>query len=357
MTASGTRRDFLMLPLALSGAAAVGSPSGKVIAEDDPSNIRLAHRVTTGISDDDLFFLKQIGLRWARAEFAPEASLDLIRQTKERFAGFGIGIASCAHYAFRAPNIELGRPGRDADIEHCRDIVRELGRNGIPVCVYDWHPENTYTTAMVERRGYKAREFSVEDFRSKIEKQVFGRDYSVEEMEANHTYFIKALLPAAERANVRLALHPDDPPVLETMNGVGRVFRNYEGYRRAELAFGGNPYWGIRLCVGTWAEGGDQMGKNLFEMIRDFGSRGRIYDVDFRNVTSPLPRFTETFPDDGCLDMYQVMKALRQVRYNGPLVPDHIPQLAGDTGTRRAGTAYCIAYIRSLLRRANEEVG
>ena len=92
-------------------------------------------------------------------------------------------------------------------------------------------------------------------------------------------------------------------------------------------------------------------------MIRDFGGRQKIFEVHFRNVTGPLPRFVETFPDDGYLDMYQVMKALREARFSGAVEPDHVPRLAGDTGLLRAGTAYCIAYMRALLRRANEEVG
>ena len=74
-------------------------------------------------------------------------------------------------------------------------------------------------------------------------------------------------------------------------------------------------------------------------------------------MSSPLPHFVETFPDDGYMDMYQVMKALRQVRFDGAAEPDHVPGLAGDTGMRRAGTAYIIAYMKALLRRANEEVG
>jgi len=84
---------------------------------------------------------------------------------------------------------------------------------------------------------------------------------------------------------------------------------------------------------------------------------GKLIEVHFRNVTSPLPHFDETFPDDGYMDMYQVMKALRQVRFSGGLEPDHVPRLAGDSGLSRAGTAYCIASIRAMLRRANEEVG
>jgi mannonate dehydratase len=98
------------------------------------------------------------------------------------------------------------------------------------------------------------------------------------------------------------------------------------------------------------------MGKDVFEMVRAFGSRGKIFEVHFRNVSGPLPHFVETFPDDGYMDMYQVMKALREVRFDGAAEPDHVPQLTGDSGIRRAGTAYCIAYMRALLRRANEEV-
>ena len=99
------------------------------------------------------------------------------------------------------------------------------------------------------------------------------------------------------------------------------------------------------------------MGKNVFEMINDFGGRDKIYEIHFRNVTAPLPHFEETFPDEGYMDMYQVMKSLRQAHFNGIVMPDHVPLVEGDQGMRRAGTAYCIAYMRALLRRANEEIG
>ena len=79
--------------------------------------------------------------------------------------------------------------------------------------------------------------------------------------------------------------------------------------------------------------------------------------MHFRNVSAPLPHFVETFLDDGYLDMYRVMKALREVGFRGAMEPDHVPELAGDRGIRPAGTAYCIAHMRGLLRRANEEVG
>jgi mannonate dehydratase len=354
---SASRRDLIKLAAA-AALPATGTHAGTPkIDEYDPRNIKIAHRVSAGIKDDDILFLKQIGLRWARVEFgAADLSLDQLAAVQKRFAAGGLGIWSGVQYAYRSLKIQLGQPGRDQDIEVYQRFLRNCGKLGIPIASYDFHPANTYTTAMVERRGYRAREFNLDDFRKKIEKQAFDREYEAEEIWTYYTYFMKAVLPVAEEAGVRLALHPDDPPVAK-MNGVAKVLVHHDGYRRAERIAGGSKHWGLTLCVGTWSEGGDRMGKNVFEMIADFGGRGKIFEIHFRNVTGPLPHFVETFPDDGYMDMYEVMKALRKVRFDGMLVPDHVPRLAGDDQLQRGGTAYCVAYIRALLRRANEEVG
>ena len=345
------RRRFLQLcSLAPAALAAMH--------EDDPGNIKLCHRINARqISDDDLLFLKQIGLRWARLEFGEgDTTFEYLKATQDRFARFGIHIYSGVHYAYRTVNVQLGRPGRDRDIETYQRFLRDLGKLGVPIASYDFHPGNTYTTSEIERRGYKTRVFDLADFRARVEKQMFDREYSAEDMWANYTYFVKAVLPVAEQAGVKLALHPDDPP-LAKMNGVAKLFTNYDGYARAERIAGGSKNWGLTFCVGTWSEGGIAMGKNVFEMIQDFGGRGKIFEVHFRNVSSPLPRFEETFPDDGYMDMYKVKKALRQVKFDGAAEPDHVPQLAGDSGLRRAGTAYILSNMRAMLQRANEEAG
>jgi mannonate dehydratase len=328
-----------------------------VLDEHDDKNIKLAHRFPSGLGDDELLFLKQIGLRWARVELQPEeAELDALSRVQQRFARQGIKIFSAMHPAYRSLKIQLGQKGRDADIEQYQAFLRSLGKLGIPVANYDFHPGNTYTTAMVERRGYTAREFNLDDFTKKVEKQRFEREYPAEEIWENYTYFVKAVLPVAEKADVKLGLHPDDPPVAK-MNGVAKIITHHDGYKRAEKIAGDSKHWGLTFCVGTWAEGGDRMGKDVLGMIQDFGGRGKILDVHFRNVSAPLPHFVETFPDDGYLDLYQVMKALRAVGFHGATEPDHIPQLVGDKGIRPAGTAYAIACMRSWLRRANEEAG
>lgn len=347
------RRSFVSLPAL--GLMAGAKPK---IDEYDPANIKLSHRmVIRSLSDEDLQFLRQLGIRWCRIEFGEDAPYEFMKATVDRLARFNMKIFSGVHYAYRHLDVQLGKGKRDQIIETYCQFLRDCGRLGIPVSNYDWHPANTYTTAMIETPGgYRAREFSVDDFRNKVEKQAFEREYSAEEIWATYTYFMKAVLPVAEKANVKLALHPDDPP-LAKMNGVAKVFTHYDGYARAEKIAGNSKHWGLTFCVGTWSEGGTKMGKDVFGMIKDFGGRGKILDVHYRNVSSPLPRFHETFPEDGYMDMYAVMKALRQVKFNGSIVPDHVPEFAGDKGMRRAGVAYCIAQMRSLLLRANEEVG
>jgi len=358
-TIRGTpRRDVLKLALAGAGAPALALGASPRKDEYAPDNIKIATRLPIrSATDEDLLFLKQLGLRWVHAEFGAKAPYQEIQAAQERLGRFGIKIYVGVMDAYRSLRIQLGQLGRDEDIEEFRTFLQDLGRLGIPVAKIDFHPANTYTTTMVQTpRGYTSRQFDVDDFRQKAEKQAFERQYSAEEIWANYTYFLKAVLPVTEKANVRLALHPDDPP-LAMMNGVAKIFVNDDGYRRAEKVAGGSKHWGLMFCVGTWGEGGERMGKDIFGMIRDFGARGKIQAVHFRNVSSPLPRFHETFMDDGYLDMYQVMKALRAVRFGGSMVPDHIPALPGDRGINRGGTAYCITYMRSLLLRANEEVG
>jgi mannonate dehydratase len=358
--AAPRRRDFLKAPLAAGVLAALprtlSANPAKVLDEDDPGNTKIGHIMNANVSDDFLLYCKQIGLRWARLMYHDDPHVDKIAAIQKRFGEYGIRFYAGTHEAYRSLKIQLGQPGRDEDIETFRTYLRTLGKLGIPVATYDFHPGNTYTTNMVERRGYKAREFDLQDFRTKVETQRFEREYSADDIWANYTYFVKAVLPVAEEAGVKMALHPDDPP-LAMMNGVAKLFVHYDGYKRAEEIAAGSKAWGVRLCIGTWSEGGDKMGKNAIEMIRDFGGRGKLWDIDFRNVTSPLPHFVETFPDEGYVDMYQVMKALREVGYSSGITPDHIPQLAGDNAERRAGLAYCIAYNKALLRRANEEVG
>jgi len=156
-------------------------------------------------------------------------------------------------------------------------------------------------------------------------------------------------MPVAEKSGVRIGLHPDDPPV-ESLGGVARIFRNFEGYQRA-IEIANSDHFGLCFCVGTWAEGGKMTGKDVMEMIQYFGSRKKIFKVHFRNVSSPLPKFEETFLDNGYMDMYQVMRALREVKFDGAVIPDHVP----GGGYPQINNSFTLGYMKALRDRVNAE--
>ena len=263
---SPSRRRFLQASLA-AAAAVAALPEGlradnilrKQIDEYAPGNIKLSHRVSSNLSEDDLHFLQQIGLRFARVEWPQERSgLAEMRETRDRYKKYGLEIYSGVQYAYRSLKVQLGQPGRDEDIESYQQFIRNLGDIGATIASYDFHPGNTYTTSEVEtERGYTARKFDLEDFRNRVEKQMHDRVYTADDIWANYAYLMKAILPVAKEADIKLALHPDDPP-LEMMNGVAKVFVHYDGYKRAEeisdsIEGKGSPHWGLTFCVGTWS--------------------------------------------------------------------------------------------------------
>ena len=159
------------------------------------------------------------------------------------------------------------------------------------------------------------------------------------------------MAPVAEEVGVRIGIHPDDPPV-PVLAGVPRcIFSTFDGYRRA-MVTANSPNVGICLCCGTWLEGGKRlMHKDPDEVIRHFGA-AKIWKIHFRNVSAPLPHFTETFMDNGYFDMYKIMKALRDVNFDGIVILDHTP---GVVGKHYVEQAYGFAYMKALRNRANAE--
>ena len=177
-----------------------------------------------------------------------------------------------------------------------------------------------------------------------------GRKYSKDELWANYEYFIKKAAATAEEYKVRIGIHPDDPPV-EELGGIPRcIFGNFDGYRRA-LEIADSPYVGMCLCVGCWLEGGTMMGRDVIETIKYFGERKKIFKVHFRNVNQPMPHFTETFLDDGYADMYQILRALKEVKFDGVIIADHIQAMVHP----HSGTAFSIGYMKALVERVTAE--
>ena len=165
-----------------------------------------------------------------------------------------------------------------------------------------------------------------------------------EEVWERISFFLKHAVPVAESAGVKLACHVDDPPV-PTLRGETRVLGSLDGLKRL-IELVPSPANGLNFCQGTIAE----MGVDVIEAIRTFGSMGRIHHVHFRNVRGSLPCFDESFIDDGDVDMLEALRAYRDVGYTGTIMPDHTPAVAGDTPWGARGRAYALGYMRALMR-------
>lgn len=242
----------------------------------------------------------------------------------------------------------LGLPGRDEQIACYQQTIRNMGRAGIGVLGYHWMPNGVWRTSRTApgRGGALVTAFDL----SLVEeaKLTHGRVYDAAEMWANYDYFLRAVLPVAEEAGVRLALHPDDPPV-PSLGGVARLFGSFEGFRRA-MDLHPSPAHGLDFCMGCWSE----MGPGVIEAIRHFGSRHQIVYVHFRDVQGCVPRFQECFLGEGNTDVAAAMRALWEVGFDGFLIDDHVPHMDEDTPWGHRGRAFATGYIMGLLEASRQ---
>ncbi|MCB0095813.1 MAG: mannonate dehydratase, partial [Caldilineaceae bacterium] len=150
-------------------------------------------------------------------------------------------------------------------------------------------------------------------------------------------------------AGVKLALHPDDPPV-ESLGGVARLFRNFAGFKRAMDTFD-SPNHGLDFCMGCWSEmaGMDY----VIDAVRHFGQRGKIIYVHFRDVQGTVPCFNECFINEGNVDPLVVMKTLKEVGFDGFMITDHVPAMVEDSPWGHRGRAYAIGYMAAMLEVVN----
>lgn len=240
-------------------------------------------------------------------------------------------------------DIMLGREGRDEQMEHIKNTIRNMGEAGIPIFGYHWSPTGVWRTGEVAIRGdAKATSFAVADA---DEELVYDREYSESELWDNYEYFLTELLPVAEEAGVKLCLHPNDPPVVEKLGGVPMLFRDFESFQSAMNIVPSDNH-GLELCLGCWSE----MGEDLPEVIRYFGERDEIFYVHFRDVEGIVPDFHETWIDEGNYDALDIMGLLDEIGFSGMMIPDHMPHLDGDTDWNHRGRAYTVGYMKALLR-------
>ena len=329
------------------------------------AGIQIAIQTGADASDEDLQFFQQLGVEWAMVGIrdTSQHTLEFYKALVARFASRGIKIYRIAnHGVHNVPEITLNLPGRDKKIEEFKQYIRNIGAAGVYYNTYAHMANGIWSSGKTAGRGgMDARRLDIKDAQGWWIDETYsgelthGRRYSEEELWDNYTYLIRQIAPVAEDAGVRIGIHPDDPPVYD-LGGIPRcMFGNFAGYKKA-MEIADSPNIGVCLCVGCWLEGGEiGMGVGVVDAVKHFARAGQLYKVHFRNVSNPMPEpWVETLIDDGYQNMYAVMKALREVEFDGCIIPDHIPAMLGG---HRVGVAYSIAYMRALVQAANHEAG
>lgn len=270
-----------------------------------------------------------------------------------------------AEYGFQLVGIEdtppmdrtrLGLPGRDEEIDNIVTQVRAMGRLGIPMLCYDWMAISTWartSSSIVSRGGALVTGFRVTDM-EKLSRLAGPDEYTEDRLWDALIYFLNAVVPVAEEAGVRLAMHPDDPPRM-TFRGIPRIMRSVAAYRRLVDLYPSISN-AITFCQGNFAlmEEAD-----LPTLIREFGAKQQIAFVHFRDVKGTVDDFEETFHDDGKTDMAECIRAYSDIGYDGPMRPDHVPTLYGETNDRPGyemlGRLFALGYIRGLQHALDTE--
>lgn len=245
--------------------------------------------------------------------------------------------------------IRLGREGRDEDIAEFKTFIRNCGALDIPVVCYDWMAGVRWarTEAHVETRG-GALTTGYDNERMGTGPQVEATDVTRAQVWDAIEYFLNEVGPVAEKAGVKLGLHPDDPP-REQVGDIPRIANSVENYDRV-LDMYDSEYNGVTFCQGNFAA----MGVDVPETIRHFGEK--IKFAHFRDVDGDADSFDETWHDDGPTDMQAAMDAYVDVGFDGPMRPDHVPTMAGEDnsnpGYHTKGRLFAIGYMRGLLESA-----
>ena len=355
----------------MAGAGLLGSLAGEAAAQQRPAAAaapargRPLMKVGTqhGSSDETLTVLAALGVDHICAELPSvrldaEWSVETLQRLRDRVESFGIALDMLplplsSHPIARAENpaILTGKsPERERQIDDVCTMIRNTARAGIPALKYNLTLLGVVRTEpSAGRGGARYSTFSYAKARQEpplTEAGPVPADVYWERI----TYFLDRVVPVAEEHKVRLACHPQDPgmPPGKGYRGVETVLGSVEGLKRF-VAIRESAYHGLNFCQGTVAEMLQDPGREIFDVIRYFGSRRKIFNVHFRNIQGRFLDFRETFIDDGDVDMLEALRVYQEVGYDGMLMPDHVPQVAGDERGRQA-FAYTFGYIKALLR-------
>jgi mannonate dehydratase len=360
------RRAFLRNS-GICGAVLASAAFGRV-AKGEPQESASARRALMkagtqhGASDEILRTLAAFGVNnicstLPSARLDERWSVDSLQKLREHVESFGIALdmvplplSSSEIARAENPNILLGKsPEREREIDDICQMIRNAGRAGIPALKYNLSILGVVRSGTAPGRGGAAYSTFVYEEASPEPPLTAAGPVDADAYWERITTFLKLVIPVAEEYKVRMALHPQDPgmPPDKGYRGVQTVLGSVDGLKRF-IEIMPSKYHGLNFCQGTVSEMLRNPGKEIYDVIRYFGSRGKIFNVHFRNIRGGFLNFQETFIDDGDVDMLQAMRVYKEVGYNGMIMPDHVPRIQGDSGSLQA-FAFTFGYIKALI--------
>jgi mannonate dehydratase len=304
--------------------------------------------VVTPPSDAHLRLAAQIGVRQIVGRY--EGGVDAFHQLRARVEAANLELGVIEGY-LPLQRIVNGAPGRDDDIAELATLIEAMGQARVPVLCYNWMPtlDMTRTTFNVPDRGgalVNAFEARPED----VVGEAHGADHEV--LWETLQYFLERILPVAEANGVTLAMHPDDPP-LPRLRGQAFIMTDPAAFERL-IALSDSPSNKIAFCQGCFSE----MGVDVPATIRRLGRS--IGYVHFRDVRGTASDFREAFHDAGQTDMFEAMRAYRDAGFSGPMRPDHVPRMEGETGEASGytmlGRLFAVGYMKGLMEGVAREL-
>lgn len=365
------RREFVSSVAGAAGAASLGWPAdgqgGQAAAAGQAAPLARASMVVgcqrSPTDARRLQHWKRHGVDHvcgypAHEEDPASWSADSLRRLRDLCESHGVTLAMTQFPTMssdpidRSPRkgIMLGQePERQREIDQVCAIIRSSAAAGIPAVKYNLNLLGVLRTAdSPGRGGARNSSWRLAEAREEPPLTAAGRvdaDTAWERI----TYFLERVVPVAEEHKVRLACHPHDPGVPAAgFRGIARVLGTVEGMKRF-VEIKASPYHGLNLCLGTTAEMLQDPRNEIHDVIRHFGSRGKIFNIHFRNIRGRRDAFQEVFPDEGDMDMVAVMRTLREVGYSHMVMPDHMPRHDDDPRGDQA-FAFGYGYIKALIQ-------
>jgi mannonate dehydratase len=275
-------------------------------------------------------------------------SLEGLLELKERCAANGIAVDMVPLGMPRSVGLLGDASHRDEEIEQTCQQIRMVAEAGIPAIKYNLSVLDVLRTGTTSGRGGSRYSTWVYEDAGKGRVLTNVGQFPAELYWERITHFLERAIPVATENKVKMACHPHDPGLPpEGYRGVQQVMGTVEGLKRF-IDLSPSPYHGLNFCVGTVASSLRNPSSEIFDVIRYFGQRGRVFNVHFRNIRGHCDDFREVYPDEGDIDMHQVMKVLKEVGYTGMVMPDHMPTLAEDPGQLQ-GFAFAFGYIKALI--------